>query len=66
MEFDFVLAGGVFGWLVAELAASSIKKKIIFFFNYGIVGYRFDAQLSPPPTNLIPSSLYQLNQSFIN
>jgi hypothetical protein len=46
--------GGVFGWLVAELAASFIKKKIIFFFNYGIVGYRFDAQLPPPPTNLIP------------
>ena len=35
-------------WIVA--AASSIKNKIILFFNYGVNGYMFCLQLAPQLT----------------
>ena len=57
-------------WIVA--AASSIKNKIILFFNYGVNGYMFCLQLAPQltlsislTTSFIIDSLPQLVSSLI-
>ena len=56
------------GLVVFFGAASSIKEKFYFSFNYGVIGYRFAARHSTPPTLFHSSFIVSLliNQSILS